>query len=166
MLVHVKFYEFNDNIIIVWFATSANPQFNVVSCCSGQVLCKPWRVVKLTACAGGCTVVTIPEDVIRIEYKLTIPFRVQVALAEVVIFNKCRDIIVVRCITRTACIKPLSDHFTYSNSKGRNVLTSSHNSMSEANTQCDIVAVNSSTRESITSPKLVSPYPPTHTAVW
>ena len=69
-LLHIEFDEFKGNIIRLWCASSADPQFNVISCCTGQVLCKPWRVVELTACAGGCTVLTIPENIIGEEYKL------------------------------------------------------------------------------------------------
>ena len=64
MSLYVEFNEFNVNIIIVtvWYIINTDPQFNVISCCIGQVLCKPWRVVELTACAGGCTVLTIPSS--------------------------------------------------------------------------------------------------------
>ena len=56
--LHIEFNEFKGNVISSWWVSSADPQFNVISCCIGQVLCKPWRVVELTACAGGCTLVT------------------------------------------------------------------------------------------------------------
>jgi hypothetical protein len=69
--LHIEFDEFNGNIIIFRCAIRADPQFNVISCCIGQILCKPWRVVELTACAGGCTVLTIPENIIGVEYILT-----------------------------------------------------------------------------------------------
>ena len=51
--LHIKFDEFKGNIIIFWCPINADPQFNVISCGTGQVLYKPWRVVELTACAGG-----------------------------------------------------------------------------------------------------------------
>jgi hypothetical protein len=66
--LHIEFDEFKGNIIIFWFITSTDPQFNVISCGIGQVLCKPWRIVELTACAGGYTVLTIPENIIGEEY--------------------------------------------------------------------------------------------------
>ena len=66
--LHIEFNEFNGNIFIIWCTSSANPQFNVISCSIGQVLCKPWRVVELTACAVGCTAYTIPENIIGVEY--------------------------------------------------------------------------------------------------
>ena len=69
--LHIEFDEFKGNIISTWCASSADPQFNIISCGIGQVLCKPWRVVELTACAGGYTVLTIPENIIGVEYKLT-----------------------------------------------------------------------------------------------
>ena len=71
--LHIELYEFNGNIITSWSAISADPQFNVISCCIGQALCKPWRVVELTACAGGCTVPTIPENIIGKEYVVVGP---------------------------------------------------------------------------------------------
>ena len=76
--LHIELNEFKGNIIKFWFVISANPQFNVISCGIDQVLCKPWRVVELTACAVGCTVLTIPENIIGIEYIriVTIPGRV------------------------------------------------------------------------------------------
>jgi hypothetical protein len=64
--LHIEFDEFNGNIIMYWYAISANPEFNVISCGTGQVLCKPWRVVELTACAVECTVLTIPENIIGV----------------------------------------------------------------------------------------------------
>jgi hypothetical protein len=76
MSLHIEFDKFKGNIIISWCASSANPQFNVISCGTGQVLCKPWRVVELTACAVGCTVLTIPENIIGVEYILLTPGRV------------------------------------------------------------------------------------------
>jgi hypothetical protein len=76
MSLHIEFDEFNGNIFISWSAISADPQFNVISCGTGQVLYKPWRVVELTACAGGCTVLTIPENIIGVEYMLITPGRV------------------------------------------------------------------------------------------
>ena len=72
--LHVELYKFNGNIATIWCPISADPQFNVISCCSGKVLCKPWRVVELTACAGGCTVLTIPENIVRKQYKLAAPW--------------------------------------------------------------------------------------------
>ena len=74
--LHIEFNEFKGNVISSWWVKSADPQFNVISCRIGQVLCKPWRVVELTACAGGCTALTIPENIIGVEYKLTSPGRV------------------------------------------------------------------------------------------
>ena len=74
--LYIEFDEFKGNIIMYWWLISADPQFNVISCCIGQVLCKPWRVVELTACAGGCTVLTIPENIIGVEYILITPGRV------------------------------------------------------------------------------------------
>ena len=76
MSLHIEFNEFKGNIIKSWSIASADPQFNVISCGTGQVLCKPWRVVELTACAGGCTVLTIPENIIGVEYILITPGRV------------------------------------------------------------------------------------------
>ena len=35
-----------------------------------------WRVVELTACAGGCTVLTIPEDIRKEYIKIAAPLRV------------------------------------------------------------------------------------------
>ena len=43
------------------------------------------RVVELTACASGCTVLTILKDIIRVEYKIVSPFRVKATLTEVII---------------------------------------------------------------------------------
>ena len=78
--LHIEFNKFNGNIIKSWYIISADPQFNVISRCSGQVLCKPWRAVELTACAGGRTVLTIPENIVGIEYIIVkstkSPFRV------------------------------------------------------------------------------------------
>ena len=67
MSLHIEFNEFNGNIFIYRFKGSTEPQFNIIGCCMGQVLCKPWRVIELTACAGGCTVMAIPENIIGIE---------------------------------------------------------------------------------------------------
>jgi hypothetical protein len=69
-LLHIEFYEFNGDILLSIHKISTDPQFNVISCGIGQVLCKPWRVVELTACAGGRTVLTIPEDIIGMEYSI------------------------------------------------------------------------------------------------
>ena len=66
--LHIEFDEFKGNICIFWWVISADSQFNVISCGTGQVLCKPWRVAELTACAVGCTVLTIPENIIGVEY--------------------------------------------------------------------------------------------------
>jgi hypothetical protein len=74
--MHIEFNEFKGNIIRYWCPIRTKPQFNVISCGNGKVLCKPWRVVELTACAGGCTVLTIPENIIGVEYKLKTPGRV------------------------------------------------------------------------------------------
>ena len=95
--LHIEFYEFNGNIFILWPSVSTDPQFNVISCCTGEVLCKPWRVVELTACAGGCTVLTIPENIIGKEYTniTAVPLRVNATLTEVIIANKCRDTIII-----------------------------------------------------------------------
>ena len=68
MSLDIEFDEFKGNICIFWWVSNADPQFNVISCGIGQVLCKPWRVVELTACAVGCTVLTIPENIIGVEY--------------------------------------------------------------------------------------------------
>ena len=87
-LLDVEFYEFNGNINNQRYVVSTNPQFNVIGCVGRQVLCKPWRVVELTACAGGCTVLTIPEDIIGVEYIIIIQFRVNTTLTEVIISNK------------------------------------------------------------------------------
>ena len=65
---------------------STDPQFNIVGCCSGQVLCKPWRVVELTACTVKHAVSTIPENVFGIEYGIVvIPGCVATALAEEIV---------------------------------------------------------------------------------
>ena len=69
MLLHIEFYEFK-NIIKYWFTNSAKPKFNIISCYNRQVLYKPWRVVELTAYAGAYTVLSFPDDVIRIELYL------------------------------------------------------------------------------------------------
>jgi hypothetical protein len=74
--LHIEFDELKGNIIKHWIAISADPQFDVIRCGIGQVLCKPWRVIELTACAGGCTVLTIPENIIGVEYIRTTPGRV------------------------------------------------------------------------------------------
>ena len=72
-----EFDKFKWNIGTIHIFHKTNPQFNVVSHCIGQVLCKPWRVVELTACTGGCTVLTIPEDIIGMKYaKLVIKYGV------------------------------------------------------------------------------------------
>ena len=76
MSLHIEFDEFKGNIIYSWRLIRADPQFNFISCGTGQVLCKPWRVVELTACAGGYTVPTIPENIIGVECILTTPERV------------------------------------------------------------------------------------------
>ena len=124
--LYVEFNEFNGNIIICWPTVSAKPQFSVISCCKRQVLCKPWRVVELTACAVGCAVLTIPEDIIGIEYILVTPDRVKATLTEVIISNKCRDKVVVGCITRTILVNIAAlIHFCCSSSKCPNVLAPS-----------------------------------------
>ena len=51
--LHIEFDEFKGNIIFFWCASAADPQFNVISCGIGQILCKLWRVVELTACVVG-----------------------------------------------------------------------------------------------------------------
>ena len=97
--LNIEFNEFNGNVICTWWVISADSQFNVISCGTGQVLCKPWRVVELTACAGGCTVLTIPENIIRVEYELMIPGRVKTTLTKIIISNKCRNTIVIMCVS-------------------------------------------------------------------
>jgi hypothetical protein len=104
-LMHIQFNEFKGNIIKFWREISAKPQFNVISCGTGQVLCEPWRVVELTACAVGCTVLTIPENIIGVEYKLKTPWRVKATLTKVIISNKCRDTIVIMYVTRASICK-------------------------------------------------------------
>ena len=111
MSLHVEFYEFNGNIIICWYVTSTEPQFDVISCCIGQVLCKPWRIVELTACAGGCTVLTIPENIIGKEYTniTAVPLKVNATLTEVIIANECRDMIIIMgYVTRALTAKKVS----------------------------------------------------------
>ena len=46
-ILHIEFYQFNGNINKYWCVESADPQFNIITCCTGQVLCKSWRVVEL-----------------------------------------------------------------------------------------------------------------------
>ena len=77
-LLHIEFDKFKGNIIFFWCASVADPQFNVISCGTGQILCKPWRIVELTACAVGHTVLTIPENmyIVRVQYILISPGRV------------------------------------------------------------------------------------------
>jgi hypothetical protein len=96
--LHIEFDEFNGNIIT---KVSAHPQFNVISCGIGQVLCKPWRVVELTACAGGYTALTIPENIIGVEHILRERGIVKATLTKEIISNKCRDKFKTMYVTRT-----------------------------------------------------------------
>ena len=109
MSLHVEFNEFNGSIITCWYIISTDPQFNIVGCCIGQVLCKPWRVVELTACTGGYTVLTIPEDIIGIECRISrAPASVNTTFAEVIISHKWRDKVICRynIIARATLIRP------------------------------------------------------------
>ena len=51
--------------------------------------CMEARVVELIACAGGCTILTIPEDIVGIEYIIGNPFKENTTLTKVIISNKC-----------------------------------------------------------------------------
>ena len=53
--LNIEFYQFKRNIVILTSISSTDPQLNVISCRSIQCLCKPWRVVEFTTCAGGYT---------------------------------------------------------------------------------------------------------------
>ena len=169
MSLHIEFDIFNGNIINCCSIASTKPQFNIISCCIGQVLCKPWRVVELTACTGGCTVLTIPEDITGLEnYRSRIiPSRMKATLTEVIISNKWRDTIMTWCITRTVLIRKTGNQFWISSSKCPNMLSVASSSMSQTYT-INIIAINSPSilPKGTSWPNLVSPYPPTHTAVW
>ena len=71
--LYIEFHEFNGNIIIAWSEVSTQPQFNVISSSSGQLLQEPRRIVELTAGTGRCTVLTIPEYIVGIEHILIAP---------------------------------------------------------------------------------------------
>ena len=65
--LNIEFYQFKWNIFIIVIKSSTDPQLNVISCGSIQCLCKPWRIVELTTCAGVCTVLSVPQWIIGIE---------------------------------------------------------------------------------------------------
>ena len=72
MSLHKKFDEFKGNIFSSWWISIVqilNSMLSVTVVALVRFFCKPWRVVELTTCAGGSTVLTIPEKITGVESK-------------------------------------------------------------------------------------------------
>ncbi len=74
ILLHVKFHLVNWTITSTCSVVRTDTQLYVVSGGSWQGLGEVWRIVELTAATDA--VLTIPQWVIRIEYELISPWRI------------------------------------------------------------------------------------------